>query len=103
MKRRTTLWEIGQKIFRIHKMRVSRYQLFSENYQTLSLPVGAKILTAQLQEFGICLFVLEDERLFLESRVFAIHRTGNILPDNFGVYVATVNDNHGSAHIFEVK
>jgi hypothetical protein len=69
----------------------------------LHMPAGAKVLTVQMQGDSPQLWALVDAETPREWRAFDVYGTGNPLPDNPGMYVATFQ-RHGTDlawHVFE--
>lgn len=87
---------------------VFKYPLEPIDSQILDLPVGAKILTAQLQYGQLCLWCEIDTTQPVFPRIFRIYGTGHaiILPDvGSGLkYIATAQDLNGVLvwHVYEV-
>lgn len=96
--------------------KIWKYALDADNLQTVKMPVGAKILTAQTQmveglrrpQRRVQLWVLVDVGdgglVEYEDRVIAIYPTGEPLPDEPGEYVSTFQIDNGSLvfHVFDV-
>ena len=74
-------------------MRIWKWSLDITDAQTLTMPIGAKVLTAQIQwRSGLQLWALIDDAICQqkEARTFAVYGTGNPIPDDPGEYIATV-------------
>lgn len=56
---------------------------------SLSMPRGAKVLTAREQGDGVCIWVEVDPDQPREERRFAVYRTGHKLPAEPGAYIGT--------------
>jgi len=86
-------------------MRIWKYPLKDADQQNLKLPVGAKILTVQIQRGVACLWALVDEEMMpsTEIRTIAIYGTGNPMPDEAGEYIATFQAGEFVFHVFEYK
>lgn len=72
----------------------------------IDLPVGAQILTAQMQPgLGIMLWaVVQPGSVILgQERYFNVYGTGFILPEVYGKYISTVQDRGLVWHVFEVE
>lgn len=86
-------------------MRIWKWTLAVTDVQTIELPVGAGILTVQMQGGEPQLWALCDENATAkDKRHIAIYGTGNLMPDEPGEYLATFQM-HGGAlvfHAFEV-
>jgi hypothetical protein len=85
-------------------MKIRRYDLTLDAQQLLELPKGAVILTAQLQMGAARLWVLCDDKAANTTRVIAAYWLGTVIPDDPGVYIATVQSHGGQRlyHIFEL-
>lgn len=87
-------------------MRVWKWALEITDLQTLELPVGAKILTVQLQREAPQLWALCDgTETRKELRQFAIYGTGNpVMHGGRATYISTFQLFAGSAifHVFEL-
>ena len=87
-------------------MRIWKWSLDITDEQTLTMPIGAKALTAQIQgRSGLQLWALIDDAICQqkEVRTFAVYGTGNPIPDDPGEYIATVQTHGGDLvwHVFE--
>lgn len=88
-------------------MRIWKYPLEVIDLQIIAVPLGAKILTVQMQGDTCCLWALVDETEPESHKVIkhiAIYGTGNPLPDDTGTYIATFQMMGGSQvfHAFEI-
>lgn len=86
-------------------MKIWKFDLTLDERQELELPEGAEILTAQLQMGVVRLWALCDGRAALTKRVIATYWAGNVIPDNAGTYIATVQSHGGQRlyHVFELE
>lgn len=84
-------------------MVIFKYSLKITNYQPLSLPTGAEILSIQDQDGSLCLWALIDENAMLETRAFAVHGTGHFIFSPIEKHLATVQQGGLVWHVFEVK
>jgi hypothetical protein len=86
-------------------MRIYKYPLAVEDKQKLVMPVGAKILSVQMQFDRPVLWAMVDERpeTVEETRTFVIVCTGNPVPDDVRWFLGTVQAAHGHIvfHVFE--
>lgn len=82
--------------------RVFKYPLPVQDAFTLSLPVGAQLLSVQVQRGEPMLWALVDDRAGLEARHFMIRGTGHDA-DAVGSYVGTFQLADGAfiGHLFE--
>jgi hypothetical protein len=85
-------------------VKIWKWQLDLTDTQGLSMPVGAEILSVQVQDRDIQLWALVDETQPNEWRFFAIHGTGQAMPEKPGKFLGTVqlNSNLVVLHVFEV-
>lgn len=85
---------------------VFKYALSVANSQRVNLPVGAEVLTAQMQGEVLCLWALVDSNFahLTSERVIRIYGTGRPIHDE-GRYIATFQMNGGDLifHVFEEK
>lgn len=84
------------------KMRIWKYNLMITGMQSICLPQGARILSAQMQNDELNIWVMHDKDYASELRNFAIYGTGHYIPENPGFYIATVQDRGLVWHLFEV-
>ena len=91
--------------------RIWKYHLKLTDLQTIELPEGTKVLTVQVQDNSLQLYVLfglEDydfgETIRKAERQFAVVGTGNVIPDLKLDYINTVQTHGGTYvwHVFEV-
>lgn len=67
-----------------------------------ALPVGAKILSIQLQNESLCLWAEIDPKAKFEIRKFVILGTGHPIPDDVTLsYLATIQLYNYVWHIYE--
>lgn len=62
--------------------RIYKYPITVDDKITLSLPLGAKILTVQMQKTCPCLWVMVDPDLPKVERRFCLYGTGMEVKDN---------------------
>ena len=84
-------------------MKIFKYTLDLIDLQSLELPIGAKILSIQVQSRIPRLWALVDENAQKEMRTFATYGTGYEVPDNPGSYIGTYQlvDSDLVFHVFE--
>ena len=72
---------------------------------SVSVPIGSKFLTIQMQNSAVCVWYLVDPEAEMEVRKFQVYGTGHELPSIPGEYVGTVQLLGGSLvlHVFEEK
>jgi hypothetical protein len=81
--------------------RVWKYTLAFKERQTLTMPVGATVLSAQLQGEHICVWVdVCDEFDAQQSMRFIIVGTGDEIPPDVERYVGTVQILKNVLHIY---
>lgn len=68
---------------------------------TVQMPMGARVLTLQLQDGEPTLWAIVDPRQVTETRAFVIVGTGQPVPDNAGPYVGTWQWPPMVFHLFE--
>lgn len=84
---------------------IYKYELMITNTQKVELPVGAEILTVQLQFESPCLWALvEPDQTETETRVIEIFGTGHTITDDIGVSRKYINtfQTEGGVYIFHV-
>ncbi len=88
-------------------MRVFKYTIPVENYFSLSLPRGAKILTVQEQYNNPQIWALVDPNNRTEIRKFRLAGTGHLIQENTDSldYIGTFQlaDGQFIGHVFEIK
>ena len=86
-------------------MRIWKFPLRITDLQTVSMPFGSQVLSAQFQHGVLNLWALCDENQpIYEGRSFHIIGTGNPMPDvEWSKYIATVQHHDGALvwHVFE--
>lgn len=85
-------------------MRIWKWPLQIAVLQTLQVPVGAEVLTVQLQGDKPQLWAIVNEHAATQPRSFAIYGTGHPMPEQPGFYIATFQTHDGALvwHVFEV-
>jgi hypothetical protein len=84
---------------------VYKYTLQARDDNAVSMPVGATILSAQVQDGDIQIWALVDPDAKKETRYFGVAGTGHPIDDNFaGKFIGTVQMYQGALvfHVFEV-
>ncbi len=86
-------------------MRIWKWTLKMVDNQVVNMPIGAKVLTVQMQNGEPQVWALCDEANPTEPRQIAIYGTGNPLPLEPGEYIATFQMHDGALvwHAFEIK
>lgn len=67
----------------------------------IDLPIGARILTAHIQNASIFLWATVDTSAQMETRYFLVIGTGWEMPPGNFRYIATVHENAFVWHVFE--
>lgn len=83
---------------------IYKYPLDLVDRQVRSMPIGAEVLTAQVQRNEICLWAIVPPGQPNEERIFEIIGTGNPVVVDIGVerrYIATVQQGEFVWHVFE--
>lgn len=70
-------------------LRIWKYKLKVTDQQEVHIPIGAKLLSVQMQGEHCCLWALCDEAAAAEGRIIAIYGTGHPQPDHPGEYIST--------------
>ena len=85
-------------------MRIWKWTLDLTDVQTVEVPAGAKLLSAQVQHDEPQLWALCDENAPKEPRKIALYGTGNPIPDDPGEYIATFQlyEENIVLHAFEI-
>lgn len=83
-------------------LRIWKWSLTMAEQQDLNLPVGAKLLTLQLQGGNPTLWFMCDTDAPLEPRRLAIYGTGWPLPECPGEYLGTFQTGVTVWHVFEI-
>lgn len=90
----STIWKF---LVPLYKQRMASVE------PVIPMPVGAKILTLQLQDGHPTLWAAVDPGQPTEPRRFAIVGTGHPMPDDAGDYVGTWQSSIYVFHLFEVN
>lgn len=80
-----------------------KFRLAITDQQTVKMPKGAQILSAQVQHESVCLWALADSGAEPEERQIEIHGTGNPIGHQRLSFIGTVQTAGGSLvwHVFE--
>jgi len=83
---------------------IKEYMFWDHSTTTqINMPIGAKILTAQMQNGQLYLWALVDDIPDeFEQRVFTLYGTGALILEDPGTYITTIQDNEYAWHIFEI-
>ena len=82
-----------------------KYELQPNRIQTLTIPFGGQILTAQAKEDNAPLMlVLVDPDMPMQERHLGIYTTNSAVPDDPGRYIGTFTIYEGALefHLFEM-
>ena len=80
---------------------VWKYPLQKDSYHIVDLPVGAEVLSFQMQQGVPTIWALVDVNGSLGRRMFRILATGESLPDKNLKYIGSVQDHAFVWHLFE--
>lgn len=88
------------------KETIWKYKLLLNGSQFIEIPIGAKILDVQIQNYEVCLWALVNPKLEKEKRCFEIFGTGHDICSDMGTsreYVGTFQLRDGALvfHLFE--
>lgn len=83
--------------------RIFKYALEIEDKQYIEMPKDCDILDAQFQGGTLCVWAMVEPENAMRRIQFRIYGTGHPLPDNFGTYVATVQQGHLVWHLFVIE
>ncbi len=80
-----------------------KFNLQTIDKQEIKVPIGAELLTVQIQNGEPCLWARVDTDEMIEVRQIAIHGTGHELPDTTRKYIGTYQMANGTLifHVFE--
>lgn len=81
-----------------------KFPLTVTDYQTLTMPEGAEILSVQDQDGALCLWALVDPQAPMVERLIEVFGTGHPIPTNMGIsrnYLASVQQGRFVWHVFE--
>lgn len=89
------------------KKTIWKFKFKTDNYFTLDMPIGAEILTVQIQSnLNPCIWALVDPSQELETRFFEVYGTGQDIDCNISgkrKYIGTYQFYNGDLifHLFE--
>jgi hypothetical protein len=70
--------------------RIWKFVLRITDEQHIEMPMGPEFLAVQFQGGQLCLWALVEPENALHPHRFYIVGTGNPMPDDFGLYIGTV-------------
>lgn len=82
-----------------------KFPLTAQTYQSIEMPIGASILTAQLQGETLCIWALVDKDLTsaqIEKRHFLIFGTGHDIMHGYDLKYISTFQLHGGALVFHL-
>jgi len=84
-------------------MKIFKWNLQIVDFQEIEMPIGAQILSMQIQNENPQLWALVDEKNATEKRSFITCGTGQEIPEDVGDYIGTYQIENGSLvfHVFE--
>jgi len=83
-----------------------KYELEANRIQTVTIPFGGQILTAQAKEDNApIMWVLVDPDMLMQERRLGIFTTNTAVPDEPGRYIGTFTIYGGTLefHLFEME
>jgi hypothetical protein len=86
-------------------VRILKYPLEVTDIQTIELPFVHEVLTAQMQDGKLYIWVRVDDNILVSTeKKIAIYGTGHPLPEDCGRYLSTIQYLKGQVyHIFELS
>lgn len=81
--------------------RIFKYPIQITDRETIEMPGGAKILSAQVQGNTICLWAEVDTEMVPQPRTIAVYGTGNPMPEDPGLFIGTVQTPPFVWHVYE--
>lgn len=87
----------------VSPMTIWKFPLEIKDRQEIRMPIGARILSVQLQNETMTLWAWVNPDAYHETRAFVIVGTGNEMWDRVKTYIGTVQTHHGALvwHVFE--
>lgn len=82
-------------------MRIYKYVLNIVSWQSVAMPIGARVLSVGNQNGHLCLWAMVDPSKEIEPRGFSIIGTGNRIVVDPGPFVGTVQIDQFVWHVFE--
>lgn len=85
-------------------MQIWKWTLFVTDKQNIHMPIGAKILSVQMQRGEPQLWALVDDQVQArEPRTISVYGTGHEIEDNPGTFLGSIQDHSGNMvlHVFE--
>jgi len=83
-----------------YQMKILKWPLNVTDRQTLKMPVGAKVLTVQMQGGIPCLWAMCESKETTE-RTILMYGTGNLMSPLPGAYIGTFQMGALVFHVFE--
>jgi hypothetical protein len=81
-------------------MSIWKFPIMRTEVQKIDIPVGAKILSVQMQNGAPCIWAIVDTEAKTESRTIAIIGTGNDCWCSRWQFIGTVSDGPFMWHVF---
>lgn len=82
--------------------KIFKFDLNITDEQIIYMPVGAKILCIQEQNYMPKIQAICDVPAANEIRTFRTYGTGNPLPEDIGLYIGTFQTSRFIWHVFEL-
>lgn len=82
---------------------IYKYPIVITDEQTLSMSVGANILTVQVQNGNPFIWAMVDTEVPTEEVSIRVHGTGHPIPDSLNLeYIGTFQSMYGGSLVFHV-
>ena len=83
---------------------ISKFQFEPNDRIEFTMPIGAEILTVQMQNGQPCVWALVNPQVKTEKRILRIVGTGHTIIDKLGKYIGTFQLMEGQLifHLFEL-
>ena len=83
---------------------IYKYKITVDDYQTISMPIGTKVLSVQVQHGIPQIRALCNQNNLYEERKFRLSGTGHTIHENNLNFIGTFQLNNGGLvfHLFEI-
>jgi hypothetical protein len=84
--------------------RIWKFPVRVTDLQTIGMPLGAKILSIDVQKEIVCIWALCDEKAEIAKRTIRIYGTGHAIYSDPGTFIGTFQMNGGNLvfHAFDI-
>lgn len=83
--------------------KIFKYPIMITDKQSFPMPVGAKILTVQVQNGNPCIWAMVDPEALTEEVTIRVHGTGHTIYDSSNLeYIGTFQSMYGVNLVFHV-